>query len=204
MTCGDMMQLTNTQSGYGWIAILFHWSMAGLMLFMMGLGLYMTRESLTLIEKYPLYQLHKSYGFVVLAIVMLRLIWRLSNKVPALPPATKAWEKLAAHAVHILLFFLMFALPLTGWLMVSSSPLNIPTMLFDTINIPHLPMKNLLGSAAETEQAMRFIHWALAMALLVALALHVGAALKHHFILKDTTLKRMLNAHYARDQHENA
>ncbi len=182
----------NTQNAYGWLAILFHWSMAAMIIGMLGLGLYMHGLPLTDADKFPLYQLHKSIGFLVLLMAALRLLWRLVNPAPTLPAAMPVWEKVLAHLGHLGLYGLMFALPVSGWLMVSASPLGLPTVIFDSFVMPHLPVPAVMGDKASVEGVFREIHEIMAWALILLLIGHVAAAMKHHFISKDTTLVRML------------
>ncbi|TYC63209.1 cytochrome b [Rhodobacterales bacterium] len=190
--------LRNTHSGYGRVAIAFHWTMALLILFMLALGLYMTSLPPTDQTTFELYQLHKSFGFVVLGLAACRLLWRLLNPSPSLPSRMPAFEKLAAHLGHVGLYALIFALPITGWFMVSASPWGIPTILFNTWPIPHLPVPAALGSAEEAEGFFKLLHEYGAYLLIALLVVHVAAALKHHFIQRDETLKRMVSTAPAR------
>ena len=83
-------------------------------------------------------QLHKSIGFTVLGLAILRLMWRLARRPPALPEGMQPWERLAAKATHWTFYFIIFVMPITGWIIVSASPTNIPTLLYKTIPFPHL------------------------------------------------------------------
>lgn len=190
--------LRNTRLGYGLVAILFHWSMAGLMITLLAMGLYMSSLPPTDPGTFKLYQLHKSLGFVVLSLAVLRLVWRLGNPSPELPAGMPALERLAAHLGHAGLYALMFALPLSGWLMVSASPWNIPTILFDVVPVPHLPVPAFLGDKAAAEAILKNVHEYAAWFLIALLVGHIAAALKHHFIAKDTTLKRMVSTRTAK------
>ncbi|WP_319772041.1 cytochrome b [Breoghania sp.] len=190
--------LRNSKSGYGLIAILFHWSMALLMFGVFGLGLYMHELPQFEERTFALYQLHKSFGFTILALVVLRLMWRFANPAPRLPGAMPLWEKAAAHGAHAVLYALMFAIPLSGWLMVSASPWGIPTVLFDTIPVPHLPVPGFLGAKEAAESVMKEVHELLAWAMIVLVAFHAAAAIKHHLIARDDTLRRMLSPRSAR------
>ncbi|WP_417684207.1 cytochrome b [Roseibium sp.] len=183
----------NTRLGYGLVAIVFHWTMAALILILLALGLYMTSQPPTAAATFQLYQLHKSIGFVVLTLAVLRLGWRLINPSPTLPEGMGTIERLAAHAGHAGLYALMFALPISGWLMVSASPWNIPTVVFDVLHVPHLPVPAFLGDKPAAEATLKLVHEYGAWLLIALLAGHVGAALKHHFIARDTTLKRMIS-----------
>ncbi len=190
--------IRNTATGYGWIAIAFHWLMASLILFMLGLGLYMHELPLSDPATFQLFQLHKSIGFVVLALAVFRLVWRLVNPAPKLPSGMKSWEKLAAHLGHIGLYALMFALPLSGWLMVSASPWGIPTVVFNVLPVPHLPVPEMLGTKEAAEATLKSVHALAAYLLIALLVAHIAAALKHHFVARDATLKRMVSAASAR------
>lgn len=183
--------MRNTVTGYGWLAIVFHWTMAILIVFMLALGLYMHELPLTDPATFQLYQLHKSIGFVVLALATLRILWRFANPSPKLPDAMKSWEKVAAHLGHAGLYALMFALPLSGWLMVSASPWGIPTIVFNVLPIPHLPVPEFLGSKEAAEAFLKNVHAFAAYFLIALLVVHIAAALKHHFINRDGTLQRM-------------
>lgn len=132
---------------------------------------------------------HKSIGFTVFALVLVRIAYRLANPPPPLPSHMKSWEKMAAHATHILLYALMLAMPISGWLMVSASPWGIPTVLYGVITVPHI-----LPPDPEVEALMKTIHDILSKLLIAAFGLHVAAALRHHFILKDGLLLRMMPA----------
>lgn len=190
--------LRNTHSGYGLIAIVFHWTMALLIVGMLALGLYMSTLPPTSADAFKLYQLHKSIGFVVLALAIVRLAWRFANPAPKLPEGMSSIERLLAHLAHIGLYGLMFALPLTGWVMVSASPWNIPTILFDTVPVPHLPVPSVLGDKPAAEALMKMLHENGAWLLIALLVAHVAAALKHHFLSRDTTLQRMISTRPAR------
>ncbi|GGB42230.1 cytochrome b561 [Roseibium aquae] len=191
--------LRNTKTGYGRVAILFHWSMALLVLGMLAGGLYMTRLPITDPFTFQVYQLHKSIGFVILTMVVLRLGWRLANPAPQLPGGMKPWERWAAHLGHTGLYAVMILMPLSGWLMVSASPWNIPTVVFNVLNVPHLPVPAFLGSKEEAEGLFKSAHFYLGWLAIALVVTHVGAALKHHFIERDSTLRRMLSTQPARD-----
>jgi len=180
---------------YTAVAIGLHWLMAAAIVGMIGLGLYMTRlPRIELGFQFRLYQLHKSIGITVLLLSFVRLAWRLSHPVPPLPDTLKPWEAVAARASHIGFYVLMIAIPLAGWAMVSASPLDIPTRLFGLIPWPHLPVLDTLPDKKSAEAAFKFAHRTLAYGAVALLGLHVGAALKHHFILKDDVLTRMIPA----------
>lgn len=164
-----------------------HWISAALIAGMIGLGLYMTHADIEAGEAFDLYQWHKSFGFVALALVVIRLIIRMCVNRPSFPRGMRPVEIALAKAAHALFYALLFALPLLGWIMVSASPLPIPTMLFGLAEIPSIAAPNeQLYEAART--AHRLCAWTLA-ALIV---MHIAAALKHHWLDRDMTLRRML------------
>lgn len=185
--------LRNTSTGYGRIAIAFHWTMAVLIVGMLGFGLYMTTLPQTDPATFQLFQLHKSVGFVVLTLAVFRLAWRLVNPSPKLPEGMHPLERIAARLGHIGLYALLFAMPITGWFMVSASPWGIPTVLFNIQPVPHLPVPEALGTKEQAESFFKTLHAYGAYFLIALVVVHVAAALKHHFIARDDTLKRMVS-----------
>lgn len=181
------LQLRNSGEGYGWVAILLHWSIALVFLCQLALGLAMSRIA-DQRSAFELIQLHKSLGFLILGLAVLRLAWRFSSVRPASPAGMSSLEKGAAHAVHALLYALQFALPLTGWALVSASVLAIPTMPFGLLVIPNLPV----GSTEAAEMLWSTVHAWLAYAAIGVVALHAAAALHHHVVRRDAVLARML------------
>ena len=188
------MQIRNTLQRYGAIAQLLHWIMAILIIGMVVLGLYM--EDLPITDKVPgqfgytLYQLHKSIGFVVLTLAVLRILWRFVGPTPPVPEGHGALLKLAAHATHWLLYGLIFAMPISGWLYVSADSLShsmVPTRFFNLFVIP-----NLLDADDDVRNFFRGMHGLLSNVLIAVVALHVAAALGHHVLFRDNVLLRML------------
>ncbi len=177
------MKIKNTASRYGSVAIIFHWLMAVLLILLVAIGLYMTRIPVSL-EKLKLYGWHKEWGLLALMLVMLRIVWRIGNITPLLTNLP-VWERLAAHTVHWSFYVLMFALPITGWMLTSAAGL-VPSF-FGLWVLPALVPPNPHLQNLFTE-----IHKWLSYALILIFCGHVGAALKHHFIDKDDILKRML------------
>ncbi|MCE7998026.1 MAG: cytochrome b [Rhodobiaceae bacterium] len=186
------MQWKNSEARYGLVAAGFHWFVALLFLGNLALGFYMSDLELSDPNLFPLYQLHKSFGISIFAIVIARLAWRFIDPPPALPDEMAGWEKIAASLTHLGLYTLLVAMPLTGWIVVSASPINIPTLVFDMVPVPHIgfivtdPDKDRWLAVGE------WGHWLLAWTAAAAVILHVAAALRHHFILKDDILRRML------------
>ena len=103
-----------------------------------------------------------------------------------------AWERTLAHFSHAGLYVLLIALPLSGWAVVSASPLNIPTVLYGIVPLPHLPVLADLADKKAAEDVLKSVHAFAGWMLVVLLAGHIGAALRHHFRLHDDVLVRML------------
>lgn len=178
----------NTRARYGWIAILLHWLIAVLFIAQIALGLAMVRIT-SQRSAFELIQLHKSLGFLLLGLAVLRLGWRLTNVAPQLPAGTGLFERRAASAAHFALYALQLVLPITGWALVSASVLEIPSMPFDLFVMPNLPV--VVSNADES--LWRAVHGYLGYAAVGLVAVHVLAALRHHFRLKDTVLVRILS-----------
>ena len=190
--------IRNTRHGYGAVAIVFHWAMALLVLGMLGLGLYMVRLPQSDPSAFALFQLHKSIGFVVLSLAVLRLCWRAFNPSPKLPEHMPLWEKGIAHLGHTGLYAMMFILPLSGWYVVSASPWGIPTIVFNLFEMPHLPIPAFIGSKDAVEGIAQTVHEYGAYFLILLVVGHIAAVLKHHFIARDETLKRMVSVRPSR------
>jgi cytochrome b561 len=166
------------------VAKAFHWGMALLILGLLGMGLYMSGLKLSPF-KLNLYWWHKSVGLTVLALVAARLWWRVTNpRVEALPNIPH-WQRLAANAVHFGLYVLMFSMPLSGWLM--SSAHGFPVSFFGWFTLP-----DLIAPSKEWGGFFHEVHELGMLAFFALIGLHAAAALKHHFVDKDATLRRML------------
>lgn len=189
------MAMRNTERSWGLPARLLHWAIAAIILFQLVVGFYMVNViGDDIIQRYQLTQTHKSWGFLVFALGLVRIVWRWMNPTPALPEMP-AWQRTASHASHIALYVLMILIPITGWLMASASPLNDPDAYVRVRNMVfglfELPDPYPVGSEALTEQLARF-HAGLALALAAILGVHVAAALKHQFVDRDGLLRRMI------------
>ncbi len=164
-----------------------HWLMAILFFGLLALGFYMHDLPLSP-EKLKLYSWHKWAGVTAFLLVWLRLFWRVTHRPPALPISMPKIMQLAAHAGHLLLYVLMIAIPLSGWLMSSAKG-------FQTVWFGVLPIPDLIGKHKETGDLLQTVHMGLNLLFVAVIAGHIGAALKHHFIDKDDILKRMLPNH---------
>ena len=164
-----------------------HWLMAILFVGLLALGFYMHDLPLSP-EKLKLYSWHKWAGVTAFLLVWIRLFWRATHRPPALPDTMPKLMQLAAHAGHFLLYALMIAIPLTGWLMSSAKG-------FQTVWFGVLPIPDLLGKNKELGDLLQTVHMSLNLLFVAVIVGHTGAALKHHFIDKDDILTRMLPSH---------
>jgi cytochrome b561 len=165
-------------------AQLLHWLTALLLPGSFALGFYMVGLDVSP-DKLRLYAYHKWIGVTVFAVALLRLGWRLWSPPPALPASMPAWERQASSTVHRLLYLLVLAVPLSGWLMSSAKG-------FQTVYFALLPIPDALAKNAALGAALEEVHWALNKMLLLTVCLHIAAALKHHYIDRDGILLRML------------
>jgi cytochrome b561/polyisoprenoid-binding protein YceI len=178
------MSIRNSRERWGSVSQLLHWLIVALIALQAALGL--TGLMLPLgIEKLAVLARHKSIGITILGLAALRLLWRWLNPTPPLPSNLKPYERFLAHFTHAALYVLLFAMPLTGWIM--SSARGFPVSWFNLYQLP-----DLVGKSAPLYHAMVRTHAVLAIALALTLVLHIAGALKHHFVLKDDTLRRML------------
>ena len=166
------------------VAIGLHWLIAFALIGTFSLGLYMHDLPLSP-HKLKLYSWHKWAGVTIFLFVVLRLGWRLTHRPPQLPAAMPAWQRRAAEATHVLLYGLMFAVPLSGWLMSSAKG-------FQTVWFGILPLPDLLDKNKELGDALQQVHVLLNFGMAGLVLAHLGASLKHHFIDRDDVLSRML------------
>lgn len=178
-------------TSYNSVAKFLHWTIALAVLSMIALGYVMNDLPRTDPSKFTLFQIHKSIGITILLLSLFRLYWRLSHPVPPLPATMPRWEKILANMNFYLFYVLMIGVPLLGWAVVSASPLNLPTILYGFIPWPHLPILPTMDNKKEIAETLGDIHGTLAYAILGLLALHVGGALKHHFVEHDNVLTGM-------------
>jgi cytochrome b561 len=179
--------LRNTRLGYGLVAIVLHWTIAILIVGQWTLGKVMKNIADQRLS-FDLIQWHKSFGLLIFALALLRLIWRLANAHPALPADMSGLERQAAGWTHRALYALMLFMPLTGWAIASTTMLEIPTFAFYLFVVPDLPLPRSDAAEALWTSAHDVLGWV----LLALVLLHVLAALRHHFLLHDGVLLRML------------
>ena len=172
----------STGMPYSTAAIVLHWLVALLLLVAFPLGVYMHELPLSP-DKLKLYSYHKWLGITVLMLVAIRLSWRLTHT-PPLQADIASWQRRASAIVHGLMYLLMLAIPLSGWLMSSAKG-------FQTVWFGVLPLPDLVGKNRELGDLLAEVHEALNFTLLALVVLHVGAALQHHFIERRPFLQRM-------------
>jgi cytochrome b561/polyisoprenoid-binding protein YceI len=183
--------MNDTSKRYHGIAIALHWLIAVLIIGMLAIGKLMISLDESDPQRFDLTQWHKSFGIVILALMVLRLLWRLGHRPPRLPEHMKSWEVQVAGLTHVLLYLLIFLLPISGWIMVSASPLDLSTVLFNRIPFPHLPFFDSLASKAGISALFADIHELAGSALILLLLAHIGAALRHQYVLHDDIMTRM-------------
>lgn len=169
---------------YTLVAIGLHWVIALALLGTFGLGVYM-HELPVSPAKLQLYSYHKWIGVTIFALLLLRLLWRLGHRPPPPPPSMPAWQRRTATILHVMLYALTLAIPVSGWLMSSASG-------FQVVYLGILPIPDLLAEDKALADRLKDAHEFLNMFLLALVVLHVAAALKHHLLDRDDVLARMV------------
>jgi cytochrome b561 len=173
---------------YSTVAIVLHWLLALVILCIFGVGLYMSDLPISPL-KLKLYNYHKWAGICFLALTAFRIVWRLTHRPPALPASIELampnWQSQAYHATHYAMYALFFAVPLLGW--AYSSAAGFPVVLFGV-----LPLPDFMAVDKEFAKVIKEVHAIAAFSLIALAALHIAAAIKHHFFDKDGLINRML------------
>jgi cytochrome b561 len=177
---------SSPQGVYDPVAKAFHWLTAFLVLAMLAIGWAMTDGTLNR----TLFTWHKSIGVTILVLTGLRLGWRLMNPPPPLPAHMPNWQCKVAHATHWALYAFLIVMPLSGWMIVTAFGSNI--VVYGLLPLPDFPFLSGLPNKATMVERLGDVHAALAFVLAGLLALHIGAALKHHFIDRDGVLLRIM------------
>ena len=174
----------NLPARYTSTAISLHWLVAVALLGTFGVGVYMHDLPLSP-DKLRIYSWHKWAGVTIFLLVLIRLAWRFTHRPPAPPANMPAWQQAAAETAHRLLYVLMIAVPLSGWLMSSAKG-------FQTVYFGVLPLPDLLAKNKELGETLTTVHQALNFTMAGLVLAHAGAAIKHHLIDRDDVLTRML------------
>ena len=169
---------------YNNTAIALHWLIALLIFVAFPLGLYMSDLKLSP-TKLQLFSYHKWIGVTIFVLAIIRLIWRATHTPPALPDSISRMQQIGSHIVHGFIYVLLFAVPISGWLMSSAKG-------FKTVWFGVLPLPDLLGKDKALGDILEGVHQSLNYILLLLVVMHVAALIKHRFIDKDEILNRML------------
>jgi cytochrome b561 len=179
------MPAKNTRSRYGWVSVGIHWLMAMVVIGMFALGIWMRQLS----YYDPWYQdgptIHKSIGVLLFILLLARIGWRSINIRPKDDPILKKWERTTAHLTHFAMYGLMLMLMTAGYLISTADGRQIEVFNFFSVPATLHGIENQEDIAGE-------IHEILAWALILLAGVHALAALKHHFINRDSTLLKML------------
>ncbi|MFT3972883.1 MAG: cytochrome b/b6 domain-containing protein [Amaricoccus sp.] len=190
-----MAALRDTVFGWGLFTRLLHWALAGIILFQFGLGIWATNFVPNLFDRSDLTQLHKSWGVVAFGLAVARVFWRAANswRRPPMPPAMPGWQRRAAACSHAALYLLMLSMPLSGWILVSASPLGhwlgVRSRFFGLFDLPD-PIDR---ASYAIEHAAGAVHIVGAIVLGLLLILHVAAGLRHQVKERDGVLSRMIS-----------
>jgi cytochrome b561 len=183
------MPSSETKSRYNILAIILHWVMAFAFFGMLASGLSFDRwEGMSQSFKFQLYQWHKSLGVLLLLAFVLRLGVRLIDRPPAEPDELKPLDKKAAKFGHWILYAFMFAMPITGWLMVSSSPYGLPTIVFGWFEWPHIAF---VSGSETVSRISKQAHEYIAYIFIVMICIHIAAVIKHYVADGVNLLPRM-------------
>ena len=178
--------LSAGRSRYATVAIVLHWLIALAIAAQVCIAWRMGGQPTP--ESFALIQLHKSIGITILVLSIIRLGWRLTNPPPPEPPGLARWEIVLSQTVHWGFYVIMIGMPLTGWLMVSASRIQIPTLLYGAVLWPNVPgIDGLAPAAKKIWHAIGLNgHELLAYGLYALFVLHVAGALKHQLFERDT------------------
>lgn len=179
------MQVRNSAMRFGAVSIILHWLVALTVFALFGLGYYMV--DLTYYDEWyrSAPHIHKSVGLLLFATMILRVMWRLLNAQPAPLPTHQRWEVLSAHLMHGVLYLLLFVAMVSGYLISTSD--GSSTQVFSWFSVP-----SVTGEMRFLEETVGVVHYWSTWALVVLAIFHGLAAIKHHMIDKDDTLRRML------------
>lgn len=175
----------STPTRYTYTAMLLHWLIAVLVVAAFTLGLVMTDIPGLTPTKLRYFSWHKWLGVTVLLLAVLRVLWRLFHQSPAYPASMPRWQKSAANGLHLLLYLLIFAVPLSGYFYSLAS--GVPVMYLGLFELPVL-----IPASPELKPVLKGMHYWLNMLLAGSVGVHLAAALKHQFIDRDGVLRRML------------
>lgn len=177
---------------YSPVGILFHWTMAALAFFQLFWGWWMGRLPVGG-DKVAAHDLHYLVGVLMLVLVIGRVGWRILAPAPINDADKPGWESMAAHVTHYIFYTCLLGLPLTGWAMISATAREQDLTLLGLAPWPLMPFGDVAHIHRwRIEAVSEWMHWGLILALVALIPIHVGAALKHHFIDRDDVVHAML------------
>jgi cytochrome b561 len=188
----DPPMTSSARSRYSTVAIALHWAIALLIIANIIIGLthdifFDSSDPRMKAIGYSIMALHQAAGILVIVLTLLRVVWRMVNPPPPLPAHMTAFERVLAKATHLGFYALMLLLPLTGWAMVSASAKRVPIGFFGLFDVPFLPV-----GQRDIGHFFHESHELLGYGAIVLIAMHVAAALKHHYFDRDDVLMRMM------------
>jgi cytochrome b561 len=177
----------NTRERWGSVSIGLHWTIALLVLFVqVPAGLTMEAVGQGTLQN-VLYNVHKTTGLTIFVLAVVRLGWRFAHPVPALPADLPGWQATIARTTHALLYFLLFLMPISGFLYTALGGFPVPLLgLYD--------LASLVPENKPLSEVFKGVHLTLQYVLYAVVALHVGGALQHHLVRRDWVLRRMLSS----------
>ena len=187
------MALKSTSARWGWATRVLHWSIALAVFGMFAAGFYASHLDLSspaaLAQYNAVINVHKSFGLLILMMMVIRVLWRLSERTPILPSTVPAWERIAARAAHLLLYVGLFVMPISGYLMVigEEQPVQFFGLTVPRVLALHDPFVALVAEAVAD-----WTHHTVAFILLAIVVLHVLGALKNHLIDRNDVLRNMV------------
>ncbi|MBX3713522.1 MAG: cytochrome b [Lysobacter sp.] len=178
------MSLKNPSDRWGGVSQCLHWATVVLIVAIAYIGLTMG-DLPNGPDKIRTYALHKSIGLTILALVALRVLWRLAAGAPRPVPGSPRWQERIASLTHFGIYVLLFAIPISGWVMNSAA--GYPLQWFGLFNLPAIA-----GKSQELREAAKEAHELMFWLLALMVVAHAGAAFYHHLFQQDATLARML------------
>jgi cytochrome b561 len=175
----------NSNMRWGWPAKILHWLGAAIILVLLVHGWWMTHMT-PRPDRLANYAWHSALGYDLLALILLRLLWRWLNPVPDLPADLRAWERIAVHVGHFSLYVLMFVTSLTGWMVATTFSVPMTKDLFG-IDVPPI----VIAVSRPVRQWIETSHMALAYLLAALVLIHIVGALRHHILKRNDVLRRM-------------
>jgi len=185
------MRIKNSHNSFGLVSKFLHWLMALLLIGLFAVGLYMTELDYYDALYHTLPWWHKSIGLLVVGLLLFRFVWNVTNPTPKALSTHKSWEISLAHIIQKLFYLLMLLIGVTGYFISTAKGKGIE--FFTLFEVPAMPFTVSKAIEEDLVDSIGEVHEILAITLIVFAVLHAMAALKHHFIDKDETLRRMIN-----------